>query len=225
MPILAAICVALPGALPGLAEQHACKEMAVEVSSGDRTTNREVCKAARIASKLFASCALPDLLRVVQLELVETLPEGCNAQYHCGESRVEVLTPSAMSHHRSKNGAFSFVDDEVFFRSVVVHELAHAVMDPVPCPFDDCIVADEYIAYAMQVMSLPPSLQEKFGESPDAGQPISRDALSELMLFMSPDGFAQDVWAHLRQRPDACEYIGKVATRDILLDRERFDSD
>ncbi|WP_306418707.1 DUF6639 family protein [Aliiroseovarius pelagivivens] len=225
LPILAVLSVALSGALPGLAEQHACSGVAVEVSSGDPAANRDVCDAARLAAQLFASCELPDLQHVVQVALVKELPEGCNAQFHCGESRIEMLTPSAMSHQRSKDGAFSFVEDGIFFRSVVVHELAHAVMDPVPCPFDDCIVADEYIAYAMQVMSLPPSLQKKFGERPSAGQPVSRDKLSELMLFMSPDGFAQDVWAHLKQRPDACDYIGKVAGRDILLDRERFDSD
>lgn len=222
-PVLAVLTSMLTSGLPVWAEQRICEDVAINVNSGDTAVDRKVCDAARMATQLFASCALPDLQKEVLVELVETLPEGCNAQYHCGERRIEILTPLAMAVQRSKKNAFSFVKDGVFFRSVVVHELAHAVMDQVPCPFDDCIVADEYIAFAMQVMSLPPSLQERFGETAGPQRPVSRDALSKLTLFMSPDGFAKDVWEHLKQRPDACKFIGKLVNRETLLDRERFD--
>lgn len=224
-PTLAVLCAMIWGGVPGLAEQYSCKDLAINVTSADPAVVRQLCDAAHIATQLFASCALPDLQQEVQVEFVEALPEGCNAQYHCGENRMEILTPSAMAAQRSREGAFSSIDDKMFFRSVVVHELAHAALDPVRCPFDDCIVADEYIAYAMQVMSLPPSLQETFENTADPHRSISRDALTKLVLFMSPDGFAQNVWAHLQQRPDACDFIGKLASRETLLDRERFDRD
>lgn len=47
--------------------------------------------------------------------------------------------------------ALAIISDYAFFESVILHELAHAALDDMPCSFPSCIVGQEYIAYAMQI--------------------------------------------------------------------------
>ncbi|MCK8464786.1 hypothetical protein MUY35_13090 [Aliiroseovarius sp. S1339] len=210
-------------AQPAAAETTLCKNVNVAVSANDKKIVETVCDTAHRAARLFSQCHLPALAETIQIDVVSVLPDGCNAQYHCGKNRIEVLSPEIMRRHRNKDGAFGFLTDDAFYQSVIVHELTHASFDKVPCPFNTCIVTDEYVAYAMQIMSLSVDAQEVFRAKSDLDHQVSRDELSEILLFLSPDRFAQKTWAHLSQRPDACAFIHKLTGGAVYLDHERFD--
>jgi len=103
-----------------------------------------------------------------------------------------------------------------------VHELTHAASDVVPRPFENCVATDEYIAYAMQVMSLTPEARAVFEARTRYDRKISRDELSPMILYMAPDLFTRKAWNHFSQRDDPCGFIRQLADKTILLDRERF---
>lgn len=181
-----------------------------------------VCKAARQAVAQFGQCSLPFPSHPLRINVVDEMPTHCVAVYHCGEDWIELLSPSEMHIRRKTEGAFSSVETKAFFESVVVHELAHAAFDSVPCPFDACIATSEYIAYVMQIMSLDAASQSDFEAKFAFTRPISRDELSAMIYLMAPGRFAQKAWAHFSQRDDPCGYIALIVEGRIVLDVERF---
>ncbi len=84
-------------------------------------------------------------------------------------------------------------------------------------PLSD-VPAQEYVTSVMQVLSLPPTVQDQLSEAAPAAETVSRGDLSRIMLFMAPDRFVLNAWRHFTQRDDPCEF----ATGRALLDRERF---
>ncbi|WP_324754634.1 hypothetical protein [Roseovarius sp. Pro17] len=181
-----------------------------------------ICDAIEDAEALFDECGMPPLSGPLTTEIVTDLKPGCMGQYHCGKGSIEVLEPSMMAVRRNPKGAFAFLPMESYFQSIIVHELSHGLFDDASCPFEACIVADEYVASVMQVMSLTPEQQAVFSLKSELDRRISRDELNSITLFMVPNVFAQKSWAHLSQRDDPCTYIGKILNGTILLDREHF---
>ncbi len=199
-----------------------CGIPTVTVTFEDVQDGGLICDAVRQAKALFDQCGLPPLSSPVHIKVVEELSQSCVAMYHCGENKIEVLSSPKMQERRDQKGAFAHLPPHDYLRSVVVHELSHAATDNMPCPFEACVATEEYIAYAMQVMSLSPEARTVFEDRSELGKSISVDELSAIILFMDPHLFARKVWAHLSQRDDPCGYIGHLLDGSVLLDRERF---
>jgi hypothetical protein len=214
--------LALLAAYSSYADMRSCGVPNVTVNFQQTADGELVCGAVRQATMLFDKCNLPRLSRPIRIAVVEDLSQGYVATYRRGDDMIEALSASRMQERRDPNGTFSYLTADDYFQSVVVHELSHAAADPTPCPFEACIVADEYIAYAMQVMSLGPEAQQVFENRFAFEDPVSAEELSVVLLFMAPHLFSQKVWAHLSQRDDPCSYIGQLMDRSLLLDRERF---
>ena len=170
----------------------------------------------------MSTCNL-DVPAPITITVVPELEEQCLGVYHCGEGRIEMLPPDAYADLRNRTGASAFaaVSADAFFESVLRHELAHAALDTMPCPFKSCITGQEYVAYTMQVRFLPEDDIRAFEAASSDSYRVTRDALSPMILGMAPDLFAQRAWQHLSQRDDACAFIGQIARGQVLLDRER----
>lgn len=128
-----------------------------------------------------------------------------------------------MEAKRLPDSIYAYLPSDEFFKSIAVHELAHAATENMPCPFEACIVGNEYVAYVMQIMSLSPSAQRRFTEQADPGRPIQRDELNLIMYLMAPDVFANKAWMHFTQRDNPCSFAGQIVNGTVLLDRERFE--
>lgn len=219
---VAAASLTLLGSLAN-ADMMACRDTpSVTVSFQEPEHAGLVCTAVKQAANLFESCNVPPLSHPVHIELVEDINAHCVGLYHCGEDLIELLSPPLMQIRRAPDGAFFHLDRDAYFQSVVVHELSHAAMDRVSCPFENCVVSTEYISYAMQVMSLDPDAQALFEQRSNLDRRVSVDEISAMILYMAPHLFAQKAWAHLSQREDACGYIAHIVDGSILLDHEHF---
>ena len=121
-------------ASPILAETAECPTPGVRVEYSDGTDADLVCAAVADAVNGLALCELPALPARLHIEVVDEITDGCVGLYHCGQAWIEVLSPSAMTDRRHPDSAFGFLDDDAYFKSVVVHEVAHAATadDPVP---------------------------------------------------------------------------------------------
>lgn len=198
-----------------------CTDLRFQVDA-DAETAEMICSAAHRAAEQLSSCGL-EISDSITFSTTDQLDAGCIGLYHCGEGRVEILNPDAyrVLLEEGHGGAFAHLSPDVFFESVVRHELAHVALADLPCPFESCLVGQEYVAYTMQVRFLPESDRLAFeAEDPHDG-PVSRDVLNPMILMMAPDLFARRAWQHLTERPDACDFIGQIASGTVLLDYER----
>lgn len=225
--MLARICISASVALAvivstGSAEVLSCEGIPLTVSTPDGEFAEQTCRAAARTLPLIAECDVV-LSRKQEIEVKNAIPGSpdCMGVYHCGENRIAILSPSAMERLRRADSAFASVSTRIYFESVVAHELAHAAYDAVPCPFPDCLVTSEYVAYAMQVYSLPPPSREVFEADVSLEDRVNRYQISAIGLLMAPDQFARDVWAHFSQREDGCAYVAEMMGGNFYLDSDR----
>lgn len=198
-----------------------CGAVDVTVTADDASIANAVCSVSERAMFQFRACNLGPFPEPLRVDIVGSLSANCVGLYHCNQNWVELLEPSSMQALRQGDGVFGFLTEEEYFRSIVVHELAHAAFDAVPCPYEGCVVANEYIAYAMQVMSLSPDYRKLFEERSGLDRRVSVVEFSRLMLDLAPERFGARAWAHLQQRDDPCGYIGAIVNGSVLLDHER----
>lgn len=218
-----AIAVGLAWAVqPARSETIVCAGSDVDVTYDAGEYAKMVCDALEQTKLLFNRCNIPPLSHPVHIDVVDALQQVYLGLYYCDDDKIEILSPPGIRERRDPNGAFMHLEIKELFRSVVVHELTHAATDDLPCPFEECIVAEEYISYAMQVMSLSLENRRAFEGDFDFDEHVSSDDLSSVLLFMAPKLFSQQVGAHLSQRDAACGYIDQLMHGSILLDRERF---
>ncbi|MBO6626728.1 MAG: hypothetical protein JJ938_17785 [Roseicyclus sp.] len=215
-------CAALFYALaaPLIAETVDCANTQVRVENAGSDAAL-ICGLVAEATDQLASCALtvPEPLTI---SIVPELEEYCLGIYHCGEGLIEILPRDAYSGRLrpEEAGAFHGVSTDAFYASILRHELAHAALDSMPCPFGTCLVGQEYVAYTMQVRFLPEADRAIFEAAALQDGPISRDALNPIILMMAPDVFARRAWQHLTERNDPCALIGQIARAEVLLDYE-----
>jgi hypothetical protein len=181
----------------------------------------QICAAVERVRDQLAQCNLTVPLPIT-IAILPELGENCLGVFHCGDGRIDLLAPShyARMQQEGDNGAFRVVSPHAMFESVLRHEMAHAALDSMPCPFDSCLVAQEYIAYTMQIRFLPEMDRAAFEAQDRHDGPVSRETLNPMILLMAPDVFAHRAWQHLTEREDPCAFIGQVARAEVLLDFE-----
>ncbi len=208
---------------PAQSEPVSCEGSDVIVMASRAQDAKLACEATAHAKILFESCNIPAITRPMRIDVVDDLIANCFGQYHCGKGWIELLAPSEMEARRLPDSVYAELPNDTFFQSVAVHELTHAAIENLPCPFKSCLVANEYVAYVMQIMSLTPAQQRRFTEQADVGRKVSRDELNPYIYFMAPERFAKKAWMHFTQRDDPCGFVGQIVDGTVLLDRERFE--
>lgn len=177
----------------------------------------QTCILASRAATRLAECNVV-VTRPVLFELKDEMPDGCIGLYHCGEDRIELPAPEILQGIRQPDSSLSHLPLMVFFESVLAHELGHQAFDNLPCPFESCLIASEYVAYNMQIMSIPSEYLAGFEAKLDMDTKVPRDSLNRMLLFMAPDTFMRRAWVHLNQRPDACAFINDVMKGRIRME-------
>jgi hypothetical protein len=205
---------------PAHAEPLACPGGAVlTINAGDDAPL--ICAMAETVRAQLASCTLT-VPAPITIAIVPDLIDHCLGIYHCGQGQIDLLPPAryAAMLESGEAEAFAPISPSYFFESVLRHEMAHAALDEMPCPFDTCIVGQEYIAYTMQIRFLPDADRAAFEAADRVEGRVSRDILNPFILMMAPEVFAHRAWQHLTERPDPCAFIGQVARAEVLLDYE-----
>ncbi len=217
-----ALSLALAASAPLWAQDVTCPGGGVTIQGApERAT--AICEATAIATDQLASCNLyvPDQITI---EVTQSLPGNCYGLYHCEEDLIQLLPVSAYETYLDANPAspFGHLSPQVFFDSILRHELAHAAMNRTPCPFDGCPASQEFVAYTMQIYFLPDADRTRFetrlGEAGAPDRPITRDSLNAMILMMAPEIFIENAYRYFARLEEPCALIGEIARGDVLLD-------
>ncbi|MGR3321460.1 MAG: DUF6639 family protein [Pseudooceanicola sp.] len=215
LALILSLGIAVP--LRGMADDQ-CADPMISVEAPDDLAAR-TCAAAVTARKVLAACNVP-LGREVRVRVTRDLLPDCMGLYHCGTELIEVLHPDLIAVRTRPESPFAALDTDSYFASIITHEMTHAAYDSVRCPFGDCLVTSEYLAYAMQIAALAPDLRAPFTDLARAEGHVTAESLSRMTLLMAPGTFALRSWAHFSTRPDPCGYAGQIMSGTLLLDRE-----
>ena len=217
--IFLALGMSLSSPVALLAESISCPGNDVIVLGADESAE-EICEAASEAKEHLASCNLsvPD---PVTVEITNSMPGNCLGLYHCDDNLVQLLPIEAYATHlaSSPDSLFGHLEPEVFFESVLRHELVHASLETMPCPYEACPATKEFAAYTMQVWFLPVADRAPFDlRASEVERPAFRDGVSAMALMMVPELFIANAYAYLTQQDDPCRLMSKVSDGEIIFD-------
>ncbi|MBO6676148.1 MAG: hypothetical protein JJ908_13830 [Rhizobiales bacterium] len=205
-------------ATPGVA-QITCPDGVFSIAAEPELAP-QMCAIASDAREGLLTCGI-ELDRPLQIEMVEDLPTGCIGEYHCDQDRITLLSPQAVrnelgdDHHPLRQ-----IDPETYLASVLVHELVHAALESMPCPFISCVASQEYVAYAMQMRSLPPNARSALLTRPSLDRTITDEEINPIIAQMAPDLFMQKAWLHFSQQEDPCGFVQRIAAGAFLFDHD-----
>jgi hypothetical protein len=110
----------------------------------------------------------------------------------------------------AKGTPFAAVQQRELFKNVIVHEVIHGVLQQNTGPHVMSYVAQEYVAYALQLESLPASERFRYFRSiKKTAQTMKTDDLgfTDMLLLADPFLFAAYAYEHYRASGSGCVHL------------------
>lgn len=213
-------CVLKPGI--ALAVVLACPGQDITVEAPDIRLADRVCSVAAGSRNLLASCGLQQA-EPYSIEISSPLApefEECFGVFHYEDNVVQVLDPVALLEATRRTGNFAHLPIDVLFDSLLVHEISHVLAYQSSLGPPRTKAEAEYIAYAMQVESLPAAIRNEFVAAHPVTLPVSLIGLNDIILSFAPEVFAVKAWTHFRTEGNGCEFIGQILKQRVNFPRQ-----
>lgn len=199
---------------------HECSESKMTVFSTDPNLAVRICDVVAAIDPLLTRCGLPDsgpvtLYVTKRIEGTGGHPLGV---YLHETDEIAVIDPVVLGEHDGRGAIFDKLATDVLFDSLVVHEITHFRLSHATAARSISLVDQEYIAYAMQLASLPAKAREALlaefsGGGADAG------AISEVALTFAPAFFATRAWLHFNETGNGCVFVKSLINGDFSFGR------
>ncbi|MCP5407336.1 MAG: hypothetical protein H6963_07050 [Chromatiaceae bacterium] len=206
-------CLVLPHAIA--AETILCSDANAEVSAQTNEVCKEVCTAAKLTIGFLAGYGLKTT-RPVRVSVVEqTIYSDSYSAYGSYDSRsdlVQIMSPQAITQTMSAPSVNQQPLDSIQYRSIVVHEVAHALIQQnnqvLPLPLGQA--AQEYLACVTQLSIMPSALRDEMIRKADVGAWESGDVISSVYMAISPERFAVKSYLHFQRQPEPGKFVDKL---------------
>ena len=199
------------------ASQH-CPGTAVIVQSADPLEAADICHAATMATSLLSRCGIARDLDLV-VRLVEEVRHPCGAavlgQYLANEDRIELTTFSGCIDSLGPDNAYRQIPLREAWRSLAVHEITHGIASCAARNKKLAPMAQEYIAYTIQILSLPVASRQKLLDAIPGKPPSGTSSFNELYHAIAPLRFGVDAYRHYSAMPDGCAFLNQVLRGEV----------
>ncbi|HEY5790495.1 MAG TPA: DUF6639 family protein [Gammaproteobacteria bacterium] len=181
-----------------------CASQPIEVE-GDAAHAQEVCAAGLTTLARLAELGLAPA-RTIRIVLVDAgiLHGGDLAfgKYDGASDRLELMSPAAIASQQPPPQLFGQPMDGPMYVGLVAHELTHAVAAQAKRSDRLGSPAQEYLAYAVQLASLPAALRETIVAAAKVAAWEPGDEVSLVYLGLDVHRFAVKSYLHLYHHPD-----------------------
>lgn len=186
----------------------------VVVANKSEVAMAAICAPSVWTHAFFAQCGMVQE-RELTLEVVArvTHPLGLPviALFDASRWRIKISTFEVTQTLILPRSIYRKLATRDVYDSLIVHEVTHAIFRELVGRRRLPLAAHEYVAYAIQVASLPAKTRDAFLSSFPAQTPKDFRRFNEIYLGMSPLRFAANAYRHLFQDDQYCETIGRVA--------------
>ena len=208
-----AVALATSLASAARAEPFRCADTGVTVVADSQDEIDLACQGATDAIGFMRARGM-QVEQPFQLHLVGVLPEpaqrysaaGC---YVRAEQRAYVLRLAVC---RRESRPFDLPLDRTMYRSVIAHEVAHAIAGHNFAAAEPGLLAQEYVAYVTQLAVMPAEMLNRIlAQFPGTG--FESEAQMELfVLLMDPNRFAVEAYRHFSKPENGTAFLRKVLT-------------
>jgi hypothetical protein len=189
--------------------QHRCAEVAVDVAAPSPRDRALACSAAEHGLSLLKSCGI-SLRRPLHIEIMKELkhPTGLPALGFFDAKHERALIAQYENVSSLVQGTpYAVLPQPDLYRSLIIHEVVHAVMHQNLRRKALSRAAYEYPAYVLQIASFPPTVRDRFLQTVDRSTPHTDFLFSDSVLFMDPFVFAARAYQHFGTSAKGCDHL------------------
>jgi hypothetical protein len=193
------------------------------VAGASRDEAAAACAGARDAVAFLApaGATLPDRIDIELVAVMPAgLPPGAVGCYAMESQRVIVLRFEAFERRRTWMGE---PVDRPMHRSIVTHEVAHAISRCHIGPRRLSLLAHEYLAYVTMFATMPPQLRDRvLAHYPGTG--YDRDSQINILDYIfDPAAFGAEAYRHWLRHPDGAGFLRRVLEGGAIVDQDERD--
>ena len=221
--VVLALLMCLPGVYSSKvladAPMVACDLENFTVEAETTAEAQAVCKLVSDALPQLQDCHMPVKLpvKIIVSDEMRGVGPRCLGYYQCESSEIYVRSAEGMAQSIDPEGAYSQIETDVFFESIVVHELAHALFQQNACVSAVCADNHEYVGHAMQMVWLPEDARAQIVQEYAQEPPIDPMLLNGFIAAMAPDRYAALVWQHFSEPENGCNFVQRLLIGETTL--------
>ncbi|MCB1514436.1 MAG: hypothetical protein H6876_05000 [Hyphomicrobiaceae bacterium] len=196
------------------ADEMQCPGAPTSVISPTKDLAARICAAAIWAEAFFVRCGLVQE-RTLSIDVVDRLthPLGLPviATFDATKWKIQISTYEAVQSIILPGSVYRMLPPRDVYDSLVVHEVAHAIFREHVHDLNIPVSAHEYVAYAIQIASLPPEARDTFLLGFPRQTPSGFGIFNEVYLAMGPLRFGANAYRHLFKDNMSCQTIRRIA--------------
>ena len=192
---------------------YRCPGITVEVTGASNEERRLICAAAKQAEKLFGQCGLTNM-PPIRVHVTTKPPHVCGvdafASFDAEAQSIRLVNKAACRRLAVANQAYSVLPFADFYKSLVVHEIAHQIFRSHLKGKVVSRATHEYVAYAVQIVSMPQEVRSQFLKEIRRAPTSNLDPFVDMVLLMSPTYFAAMAYDHFAAPGNGCRILQGV---------------
>jgi hypothetical protein len=201
------------------ADTATCPHAEVVIQASRQDDVKIVCEAIQITLQLTKRYGL-DFFPGLRIEVVDRF-QAVQTTKRFGEfnsmaKKIAVLSSNAYTMAAAEWMPFGQQMTRALQRSLIVHELAHAVADwnfMIPEPGH---LAHEYLAYVFQISSMPSDLRNTILQQIDVPGFQQASEINLLYYTLNPDCFGVKVYRHFLMAKDRTDLLQRLLVGELI---------
>lgn len=193
-----------------------CDDPEILVDTSERSAQTMICAAASDARRALGRCGLAQSAPIT-IETVDGPIQHvgqCLASFDCELGRIRIIDPDLLTDYLRPEDAYTALPADVVFRSLLTHEMAHALVDQQAGDRRIAPVDHEYIANALELAALAPVHRKTMLDAAGLEPPVSAEAINIFVYGLAPRRFAAASYLYFEAH--GCETVlgilsGKVS--------------
>lgn len=225
--VSAAIFLIACTALAGNGRNDESKDKSLEVSCGEQKADvlgasaeeqSIICAAVKRTTELFRQCEFMELPRVrvqVEKEPVNVCGVDAFGSFDAERQSIRIVDATTCKKMTKLNAAYASLPFGEFYQSIVVHEIAHQFFRSHLKGKKVSYATHEYVAYAMQIASMPPQIRNQLLNSITREPTEDLDPFVDMLLLMSPVYFGVLAYDHFSAPGNGCWVLQGIVRGEI----------
>jgi hypothetical protein len=219
--ILALVFGVLPIAAFGEHDEGECPYVGISVKAATPDQAERICEFAQEAVSLISSCHLPQQ-RPIRIEVVDEIAHPfaiCLAGFDCDYDRIRIVVRDSYTALVEPEDPYADFPPEALVRTLLFHEITHALIEQNSADREVPLVDHEYIAAAMELEHMDPALRETILHYANLETPA--DGRVNIWIYrLDPRRFAANAWLHFRLPRNGCDLVERLVTGDASFDSQ-----
>ncbi len=218
-PVVFFLLLSLSGALAPGVEASSCDDAPILVTPPAHEDRLEVCKAAKTTIALMQSYGLeaPPRLEIEIRDAVDARHDNRRfGHFDPFEGKIAVMSWKACTDIERPQKPFGLAMSHALHRSIIAHEVAHAVADWNFLVAEPNLAAHEYLAYVFQIAGMPYPLQQTILQKIDVPAFQKADEITEIYYSLNPDYFALKSFRHFMQAEDKFTLMRRLLSGELI---------